>query len=368
MIRVLHIVGTLDAGGFETLIMNIYRKIDTAQVQFDFVVHRDMVGMYEEEIAERGGKIYHIPFLDNKNYAEYKKQLTKVIKDGDYRIVHGHHSTLGPLYLKIAKKAGVPVRIAHSHTGFHIKSVTGYAKHIISRRYKTHATHLFACSQVAGRYMFGKNSKFRVVNNGIDTNKFRFQPAFREEQRKKLGIENDFVVCHVGRFDTVKNHTYIVDVFKELVALHPQSKLMLIGIGPLEDPIRNKVNELGMSDKVLFMGQIPDVHRMLSAADAFLFPSLYEGLPLTLVEAQTAGLPVICSDTITEECHLTQEYDILSLEQPVQEWARAVLKAKEADIPREERYLLLKEKGYDSGDVANGLIGFYKEMDAKVRS
>ena len=361
MIRVLHIVGTLDAGGFETLIMNIYRKIDTSQVQFDFVVHRKMVGLYEQEITDRGGKVYHIPFLDDKNYGEYKNQLTKVIKDGDYRIVHGHHSSLGPLYLKIAQKAGVPIRIAHSHTGSHIKSAKGYVKHLITRRYKSHATHLFACSNNAGRYMFGRNSSFRVVNNGIDTAKFRFDPAVRSELRKKMGLENDFVVCHVGRFDTVKNHTFIVDVFKELLTLHPQSKLMLIGIGPLEEPTKAKVRELGLTDKVLFMGQITNVHQMLSAADAFLFPSLYEGLPLTLVEAQTAGLPVICSDTITDECHLTEDYDILSLNDSAQAWAQAVMKAKDSRIPREERYLLIREKGYDCGDVADGLIRFYQD-------
>ena len=210
--------------------------------------------------------------------------------------------------------------------------------------------------------------KISVTINGIDTEKFRFDPVFRREKRKELRMEDDYVICHVGRFHDQKNHTFIVDVFRELCQLQPRCKLMLIGIGPLQEQIKEKVAGLGLSDKVMFLGQITDVHRMLSAADAFLFPSLYEGLPLTLVEAQASGLPVICSDAITDECHLTQEYEVLSLDTPPQEWAKAVLKAREFRIPREERHLLLKEKGYDSGDVAAGLAAFYIEKDAQTRS
>ncbi len=360
MIRVLHIVGSLEAGGLETLIMNIYRKIDTAQVQFDFVVHRRKVGVYEEEILSRGGKVYHLTFLDDKNYPKYKKQLTKIIRDGNYRIVHGHHSALGSLYLRIAKKAGVPVRISHSHIASFSRTPKGYVKYMITRGFGKNATHHFACSRWAGEYMYGKDGDFRIINNGIDTEKFRFDPSFRAEKRSELKLDDDFVICHVGRFHDQKNHTFIVDVFKELCALHPQSKLMLIGIGPLEETIKAKVKSLGLSDKVLFMGQITNVHQMLSAADAFLFPSLYEGLPLTLVEAQNAGLPVICSDTITDECHLTQEYDVLSLDTPAKTWAQTVLRSREYQIPREERSLLIREKGYDSGDVAEGLVEFYQ--------
>jgi len=361
MIRVLHIVGSLEAGGLETLIMNIYRKIDTSKVQFDFVVHRNKIGMYEQEITDRGGKVYHIPFLDDKNYPKYKKALTKVIKDGGYRIVHGHHSSLGSLYLKISKKAGVPVRISHSHIASFSKTPKGYVKYFVTRGFGRNANVHFACSQWAGEYMYGKKGDFRIINNGIDTEKFRFDPEFRKEKRTELGINDDYVICHVGRFHDQKNHTFIIDVFKELCELYPAAKLMLIGIGPLEDQIKSKVKDLGLSDKVMFMGQISDVHRMLSAADAFLFPSLYEGLPLTLIEAQAAGLPVICSDTITDECHLTGEYDVLSLDTSAQVWAQTVLKAKESDIPREQRYLLIKEKGYDSSDVADGLIEFYSQ-------
>lgn len=361
MIRVLHIVGSLEAGGLETLIMNIYRKIDTSKVQFDFVVHRNKIGMYEQEITDRGGKVYHIPFLDDKNYPKYKKALTKVIKDGGYRIVHGHHSSMGSLYLKISKKAGVPVRISHSHIASFSKTPKGYVKYFVTRGFGRNANVHFACSQWAGEYMYGKKGDFRIINNGIDTEKFRFDPEFRKEKRNELGINDDYVICHVGRFHDQKNHTFIIDVFKELCELYPAAKLMLIGIGPLEDQIKSKVKDLGLSDKVMFMGQISDVHRMLSAADAFLFPSLYEGLPLTLIEAQAAGLPVICSDTITDECHLTGEYDVLSLDTSAQVWAQTVLKAKESDIPREQRYLLIKEKGYDSSDVADGLIEFYSQ-------
>lgn len=359
MIRVLHIVGSLEAGGLETLIMNIYRKIDTSQIQFDFVVHHQKVGVYEDEILKRGGKVYHLPFLDDKNILKYKKELKRIIRDGNYKIVHGHHSSLGSLYLKIAKQEGVPVRISHSHIASFSKTPKGYVKFLITRGFGRNATHHFACSQWAGNYMYGKNSDFRIINNGIDTEKFRFDPMFRSIERKKLKIDDDFVICHVGRFHDQKNHTFIIDIFKEICRLHSGSKLMLIGIGPLEDTIKEKVKLYGLTDKVLFMGQITNVHQMLSTADVFLFPSLYEGLPLTLVEAQAAGLPIVCSDTITDECHLTEEYSVMSLETSPHEWAEAVLETMKCIISRKDRCGIIKEKGYDSGNVAAELAHFY---------
>lgn len=361
MIRVLHFVGSLEAGGLETLIMNLYRKIDTSKVQFDFVVHHRKIGLYEEEIINRGGKIYHLTLLDDKNIFKYKKQLTKILKDGNYKIVHGHHSSLGSIYLKVAKKAGVPVRISHSHIASFSKTLKGYVKFFITRGFGKNATHHFACSKWAGEYMYGKNGKFNVINNGIDTEKFKFNSDYRIEKRKSLNIENDFAVCHVGRFHDQKNHNFIIDVFKDICKLNPASKLLLIGIGPLEDTIKTKVENYGLSDKVLFLGQITDVNKVLSAADAFLFPSLYEGLPLTLVEAQTAGLPVVCSDTITDECHITDEYYVLPLDTPTDKWAETVVETADLKIPREDRCRVIKEKGYDSGDVADSLVKFYTD-------
>ena len=364
-IRVLHVVGNMNAGGLETLIMNWYRNIDREHIQFDFLTNTSQIGYYEKEILAMGGRVYHTTFIDDKNIFKYRADVRRFFAEHrEFSVVHGHHSALGSTYLKEAKRAGIPCRISHSHIASYSKTVKGMVKHVLMRWYGKYATHHFACSMAAGRYMYGENSKFTVINNGIDTERFAFSADVRAQKRAELGLEEKCVLIHVGRFHDQKNHTFLVDIFNAVHSANKDAVLLLVGVGPLEDGIKAKVRELGLEESVRFMGNRSNVNELLCAADAFLFPSLYEGLPLTLVEAQTSGVPVVCSTAVTDETKLTEHYRALSLSAPVSEWAEAVLEATASDHDRKTDYLTVREKHYDCHDVAAGMCKFYAEQNA----
>ncbi len=359
--RVLHIVGNMGAGGMETLIMNLYRKIDREKLQFDFLVHKPQKAFYEDEIKGLGGNVYHMTVLKDWNFLKYKRDLKEFFENHkEYKVVHGHHSSLGNLYLSIAEKAGIPCRISHSHIASFSKSIRGVVKKIIVKDYGKHASYHFACSNAAGKYMYG-NDEYMVVNNGIDTSKFAFSVENREKKRKELSIEEKLVVVHVGRFFDQKNHAFLIEIFYEIVKKKENSVLLLVGVGPLQENIRNKVKKLGLEDKVVFMNSRNDVNEILFAADLFVFPSLYEGLPLTLVEAQAAGLPVVCSNTITDETNLTDLYCALPLTHSAEYWAKKSLEMFEnfKDSLRGDWYKEIAAKDYDIKTIAQNLQDFY---------
>ena len=361
-IRVLQIVGSMGAGGAETMLMNWYRKIDREKVQFDFLVHHQAEACYEEEIRQLGGKIYHLSFADDHNIIKYKKDLHSFFEaHPEYKIVHGHHSSYGRWYLKAAQEAGVPVRISHSHIASFSRTTTGLLFFFMSRKYKKYANIHFACSNAAGEYMYG-NTPYEVINNGIDTERFKYNQVARQIIRKEYGFNDSTTLfAHVGRFHHQKNHNFLIDIFSAYCDKEPDSALFLIGTGPLQGKIREKVDRLGLKEKVHFLNNRSDVPDLLSAADLFLFPSFYEGLPLTLVEAQTSGLPVVCSDAITDETKLTDYYYPISLSEPLTKWVSMIKQAKGLAIDRTKQNLQVKESGYDSSDVAMKIQKFYIE-------
>lgn len=366
-IRVLHIVGNMSAGGMESLIMNWYRNIDRDKIQFDFLVHSKSEAFYESEIIAFGGKVYHLSFSDDKKALKYIQDLNGFFNTHkEYKIVHGHHAAFGCFYLSAAKNAGVPFRIAHSHNGDFSRTLRGVIVHLLSRCYKYPSNIKFACSAVAGNYMFGKNATFSIINNGIDTQRFAFSEADREMMRECLGINGKTVLVHVGRFHDQKNHTFLIDVFEEVHTRINDSVLLLIGTGPLQTEIKTKVDSKGLSESVMFLNNRNDVEKILCASDVFVFPSLYEGLPLTLVEAQASGLPIICSDKITAETKLADHYYSLSLNDSAHRWADEVIKVLTIQYDRKLEYLQVKNQGYDTHDVATRMQKIYEDMYAKA--
>ena len=363
-IRILHIVGGMGTGGAETLIMNWYRSIDRTKVQFDFLVHHKEKMFYDDEIESLGGRIYRFSLSNDHNIFRYRKELYKFFASHpEYKIIHGHHSTYGVLYLSVARKCGIPFRISHSHIASYSKTLKGISFYLLSRFYKKYANIYFACSLAAGHYMYGEDKDFKVINNGINTTLFGFSKEKRGEIRTKLNIpDNVLTLAHVGRFHDQKNHHFLIDVFSQVCKLIPNSRLLLLGVGPLLSDIREKVKALGLDKNVLFLEQRPNVQDYLSASDLFVFPSLYEGLPLTLVEAQASGLPIVCSDTITEETKLTDNYYILSLEQSSKEWADKIVEVSKKTIARDDAHFIVRRKGYDCQDIANQLICFYSNL------
>ena len=356
-IRILQVVTKMDRGGLETMLMNYYRHMDREAVQFDFLVHREERGAYDSEIETLGGKIYRLPRLVPWSHAYQKALDTFFAKRPDYKIVHVHQDCLSSVILKAAEKRGVPVRIAHSHNANQDKNLKYPIKLFYRRQIPDYATELFSCGKEAGEWMF-RGASYTVLNNAIDAKWYTYSRDVRRRLRAELNIaENALVLGHVGRFSPQKNHSFLVDVFAEVHRNDPDAVLLLVGGGDGRAGIEKKIQALGLADKVIFTGIRSDVPELMQAMDVFVFPSLYEGLPVTLVEAQAAGLPCIISDRIPDDCKLTELVRAVSLEQPVSEWAQEIQTARM--IPREDTSAAIAAAGFDIRENAQWLQNYY---------
>lgn len=346
-IRVAQIVGKMNGGGVEAVVMNYYRHIDRSKVQFDFLVDSDSTLIPREEIESLGGRVFEIP--PYQHVVEYQRELQRLFKQEGWKIVHSNINALSVFPLRAAKKAGVPVRIAHSH------STSGkgeYAKNALKAVLKTQSnrypTHRFACSKFAGEWLFGKVAHFEVVYNAIDLDRFCFNAEARAQARADLGlVGNQFAIGHVGRFTAQKNHAFLIDVFAEVAKRRDDAVLLLVGTGEAGASVKALVDERGLTDRVKFLGQRSDVNRLYQAFDAFVLPSLYEGLCLVGVEAQVAGLPCLFSDAITREVDVTGESCFLPIDH-----SKAWIEALSCLVPRKraERSKLSLKK-FDSYDI-----------------
>ena len=356
MIRVLQVVTYMGRGGLETMLMNYYRNIDRDKVQFDFLTHRDERWDYDDEIESLGGKIYHLPKLNpfSKNYLNALDKFFNEHKE--YQIVHCHQDCLSGVVLKVAKKNGVKFTIAHSHNANQDKNLKYLIKLFEKRKIPKYADKLFACGNEAGRWMFNTDN-FEVLNNAIDTDLYTYNAEKASKVKKEFGIENKFVVGHVGRFNPQKNHEFLIDVFNEIQKIKEDSVLMLVGDGDLRQEIEKKVQDLGLSEKVIFTGIRSDVNDLMQGMDVFLFPSLYEGLGIVLIEAQAAGLKCIISDTIPKDGIITDDVLSLSLNQSPVIWANEVLKYK--GYKRSNNKELIEKAYYDIKNNAKKLEQFY---------
>ena len=338
-IIVAQIMGKWVGGGVESVIMNYYRHLDHSKVQFDFICDEDSTRIPYDEIKKLGGRVFLVPKY--QNLLKYLKALEKLFKENQYRIVHSNINTLSVFPLYAAKKAGVPIRISHSHSTSNPKEwKRNLIKNILRPFSKRYSTDYFACSELAGRYLFGNKTfdrgEVKIINNAIDVDKFKFDEMARKKLRKELGIKDGTVVIgHVGRFVQQKNHTFLVDVFNEYHRKKPDSKLLLVGSGPLEDEIKKKVERLGLKDSVLFLGQRDDINKLYSVMDIFCLPSLYEGLPVVGVESQATGLPIIFSNGVSHEAIISKNAKIV----PNQETGAYIKKMDEITQENKQREL-----------------------------
>lgn len=363
-IRVLHVIGIMNRGGAETMIMNLYRNIDRSKVQFDFVENSSEPAVFDREILALGGKIYRCPHYNGRNHFTYVNWWVRFFQDhpGEYPIVHGHLGSTAAIYLRIAKKNGA-YAIAHSHSSGTDHSIKSFLYQVMSYRTRNTADYFFACSEAAGRDRFGEKTvtqkNYSVLNNAIDTRRFVFQPSVREEVRKEFGFrENNIVIGHIGRFTSEKNHAFLLRVFAEAMNQNDSARLLLIGNGPLHQQTVHTAEELGLMPYVTFTGVRGDVERLLQAVDVFTLPSIYEGLPVTLVEAQASGVPCVISDAIPAESVITEGLvTALALDAPVREWADRILTA--AGTVRADRTREVKAHGFDIQETAKWLEGFY---------
>lgn len=281
-IIVAHIMGKWNGGGVESVVMNYYKNIDRNRIQFHFLCDEDSTDIPYEEIEKLGGKVIVIP--PYQKLFKYQKELYRIFKENNYKIIHSHINALSVFPLRIAKKAGVPIRIAHSHSTSNKKEWKKNILKMILRPFsKLYANNYFACTEYAGKWLFGKKvverKELNVINNAIDLKKFEFNENIREDLRKELGIKEDtLIIGHVGRFMKQKNHEFLIDVFEKAIKQDDNIYLILVGQGPLEDKIKEMAKEKGIEDKILFLGQRNDVNKLYQAMDIFVLPSLYEGL------------------------------------------------------------------------------------------
>lgn len=360
-IRILHVLGRLDRGGAETMIMNLYRSIDRKKVQFDFIIHTNDECAYNSEISDLGGIIYNITRYTGKNHLQYKKAWHIFFEDHpEYKIIHGHVRSTASIYLGIARNHGL-VTIAHSHNTSSGKGISAVAKNILQFPIRYTADHMFSCSEKAGEWLFGKKacnaSKFHILKNAIDPSQFIFDDEIRIRKRKELSIEDKFVIGHIGRFHNQKNHDFLIDIFNEIHQLENKAVLLLIGDGETFDEIKNKVWDLGLTEYVMFVGARSDISQLFQSMDIFVFPSLFEGLPLTLIEAQASGLPCIISDSISKEVQITNLISTLSLNLSAKKWAENILNAK-IDA-REDTFLEISNANYNCLETSKWLEDFY---------
>ncbi len=358
-IRVLQVVTVMNRAGLETMLMNYYRAIDRKKVQFDFLVHRSESGDYDDEIRTLGGRIYRFPPNTPHTMLTYESRFRKFLKSHpEYTIVHSHLDALSSLPLLAAKRHGIPVRIAHSHNNDVPHDITRPLRMILKKGISHHATNLFACSNEAGVFMFGQRSEFEIINNAIDVDSFKFSKATRKQVRNTLNLStSDFVIGNIGRFANQKNHSFLIDIFRELVLLYPRSILLLAGTGENESRVKTKVAELGLQEKVYFLGVRSDIPDLLQAMDVFVMPSLHEGLPVVSIEAQASGLACVFASTITRELDVAKNCTFIALETSAKEWALSILEARKRS--RTDATALVAHSGYSITIEAKKMEAFY---------
>lgn len=364
-IRIAHIMGKWLGGGVEAVVMNYYRHIDRTKVQFDFICDEDSTNIPYDEIESMGGKVILIP--PYHKVFQYQKALRKVLRNGDYKVVHSHINALSVFPLKAAKDAGVVTRIAHSHsTTNRVEWKKNLLKNVLKTFSKVYATHYFACTEHAGRWLFGNKTfdkgEVFILNNAIDTSKFKYNSKIRNLKREELGVSDDvLVVGHIGRFVQQKNHHYVIDVFNEVYNHTKNAMLVLIGQGPLQQEIENRVKDLDLIDVVKILGQREDVHEWYQAFDAFLFPSIYEGLGMVVIEAQCAGCYCLVSTEVPSVAKVTDNIDFLRLSLKTKIWASKIL--NQVGVTRvTEVEDKISKRGYNIRKESPWLVEIYEKI------
>lgn len=367
-IRVLHIVGRMDRGGIETMIMNLYRNIDRTKIQFDFLAHYGREAAYNDEIRCLGGRIYEMPALRDETHvyywkiAEYTSALNRFFEEHqEYKMIHCHMTNTAAIYMPIAKKHGVKCIIAHSHSSHGKAGLLGVVTNLLQKPIYKNATDWFACSRVAAEWFYPKGAlvegEVTIVPNAVDAKRFRFNSTVRDQMRKDLGVDYKFVVGCVGRLRKEKNQVFLVDVMEELLKVRPNAILVCAGDGPCEEDVQKRAIEKGIEDKVVLLGVRTDIPDVMQAMDVLAMPSIFEGLPVTGIEAQASGLYIVASTGVTEEMNVLNMVDYVPLSLPPNEWATHLLDT--AKNERGDTYEQIKATGYDIKTTASWLQEFY---------
>ena len=351
-------------GGTETFLMNYYRKINREHIQFELFLNKQPIA-FEDEIRQLGGKIYKV-LSPKAGYIKYKKSIRNFfeIHAKEYLAIWMNTSILINLdYLKYAKKYGIKSRILHSHTSRNFKGPLFGILHFINKKIsvKKYATDYWACATAAGKWFYTEDllrtDSFCVISNAIDVDKYKYNESIRQLYREQLDLGDAFVLGTVGRLIPLKNHSFMIDILAEILKKRENSCLVLVGDGELFDALKEKANHMGIADKVKLLGSRQDVPQILQTMDVFLLPSEFEGLPLSLLEAQAAGLVCYASDVITDEVKVTSEVNYLPLESGAKKWADTILE-KTNNVDRIQLYEEVKQSRFD-------IIGATRDLEQK---
>lgn len=356
--RLLVIINTIDSGGAETFVMKLFRCLDREKYVFDFLINKPGSNFYEEEIKSLGGRIFRGVPKSQSPIKAFSFIRTTVKREGYKTVFIVANHPVGFEDALACRMGGAKKLLARSTVaecgGLKSRFLAALCRPLM----RSLTTIYLAPSKEAGTWLFGKrtveNNKLVVLNNGIDTSQFQFSESSRHTVRTVLGIANEFVVGHVGRLTYQKNHNKLLTIFNEIGKLRPDSVLMLVGEGNLKQDIERQAKELGISEKVFFLGIRKDVPQLLMAFDVFVFPSFYEGLPNTVVEAQATSLPCVISDTISKEVLITDYATMMSLDQTDKEWANEAIQM--TAMPRKDMSTIIKNAGYSIKDTAQRFI------------
>lgn len=370
-IHVTHIMGYMAGGGVEATTMNHYRLLDHSKIQYDFIVYEDSPNVPVEEIERYGGRVFYVPSITH--LAGFEQELARILETTNPDIVHSNLNALSVFPLRVAKKAGIPVRIAHSHSTSNSKEpFRNAAKRALRFYSKAYPTHLAACSVDSAAWLFGKqavaNHKVHYIKNAIDLQRYAFNTTQRINLRRQYELEGKHVLGQIGRFTTQKNYGFSMDVVAELVGRDPNAVFVTLGSGNLMQEIEQKATALGIANHVMLLGNQSNADAWYSAFDALLFPSLYEGLPLTMIEAQAAGLPIISSDRVTSESFIDKKLiTVLPLDQPTATWSRSITDAFE-QTNRDRRVNIDRfiQEGYEIQESASRLQRWYETLIPQV--
>ncbi|TDL78993.1 glycosyltransferase [Peribacillus frigoritolerans] len=331
MIRVLHVISSLGGGGVESMLFNYYSHLDRSEVQFDFIVHGDNIGMLEEKFHLYDSKIFHVT---PKKVSLWKNilEINKIIKEGKYDVVHCHQNFSNASTLVLAKMNHVPIRISHAHGSKEVNTIKEKVKNQTLRFINSFCTnYFFSCGIKAGKWLHGEkwsiSKKNILMNNAIDVDKFSYNFEIRQYYREKYKFGDEKVLLHVGRFSDEKNHLFMINIIEQLSKRSDNYILLLAGNGPLEGIIKKCVKDKGLTNKVIFLGVRNDISELMNAADIFLLPSKHEGFPVTLVEAQSTGMIVFASNKITKETAITDLINYLPIEKE-DPWVEEIVKSK----------------------------------------
>ncbi|MED4463836.1 glycosyltransferase [Metabacillus fastidiosus] len=361
LIRVLHVVTNMNNGPAETFIMNIYRNIDRTKIQFDFLTCK--LGAFDEEIENLGGRIYRIPTISSSGYGNYLRNLEQFFQmNKDYEIVHSHVGKVSGFVLMAAEKAGIKGRIVHSHAAKSKGSIASKLYQLYAGNYiEKSATHYIASSTDTAKWLFkNKLDGTVILKNGIETDKFKYCPLKRAEIREEVHIGKDSaVIGHIGRFNNRQNHSFLIDLFNEYSKLVPDCVLVFVGDGSLRLKVEEQFKNLNLEHKVRFLGIRPDIDLLLQACDLLVSPSIYESLPVTLIEAQAAGLPCLISDGITDEAdiglNLIKKAPANNKRVWLERMSEIVVKEKDRNVCTSA----FSKRGHDVKEIAQQIESFY---------